>query len=193
MIGGCNEIHFLLPPEKTDRKEMAGGCNKSHFLFAVRQNKQKGHGKRMQRDSCPFAVRKDRQKGNAWRMQRKSFPFCRQKRQTKRKWMADATKVISFLTSEKTDKKEMDGRCNKSHFLFAVRKDRQKGNGWRMQQKSFPFCRQKRQTIMTIKLSKLWKGNANTQGKCYAKRGSTYRWTKSRASINRLRINFLNL
>ena len=49
--------------------------------------------------------------------------------------MAAATKVSPFLPSEKTDKKEMDGGCNESHFLFAVRKDRQKGNGWRMQRK----------------------------------------------------------
>ena len=101
------------------------GCNESHFLFAVR---------------------KDRRKGNGWRMQQKSFPFCRQKRQTKRTWMADGTKVIPCLLSEKTDKNEMDGGCNKSHSLLAVRKDRQKGNGWRMQQKSFPFRCQKGQT-----------------------------------------------
>ena len=63
--------------------------------------------------------------------------------------MADAMKVISFLSSEKTDKKEMDGGYKESdfsHFLFAVRKDRQKGNGWRMQRKWFPSCCQKRHT-----------------------------------------------
>ena len=79
----------LLPSEKTDKKEMMCGMaavNESHSLFAVR---------------------KDRQKGNGWQMQQKPFPCCRQKRLTKRKWMADATKVSPFLPSEKTGKKEM--------------------------------------------------------------------------------------
>ena len=42
--------------------------------------------------------------------------------------MAAATKDIPFLPSEKTDKKEMDGGCNESHSLLAVRKDTQTGN-----------------------------------------------------------------
>ena len=53
--------------------------------------------------------------------------------------MADATKVILCLLSEKTEKKEMNGGCNESHSLFAIRKDRQKGNGCLMQQKVIPF------------------------------------------------------
>ena len=109
----------FLPSEKTDKKEMDGGCNEGHSLVAVR---------------------KDRQKGNGWRLQRRSFPFRRQKRQTNRKWMADATKVSPLLPSETTDKKEMDGGCNESLSLFAVRKDTQKRNGRRMQRKSSPFC-----------------------------------------------------
>ena len=48
-----------------------------------------------------------------------SIPWLPSEKTHKRKWMADATKVIPLLPSEKTDKKEMDAGCNESQSFFA--------------------------------------------------------------------------
>ena len=82
----------------------------------------------------------------------KIIPFLPSEKTDKKQMineMAAGTKVIPFLPSEKTDKKEMIYGyfgCDESHSISAVRIDTQKRNGWRMQRKSFPFCRQTKLT-----------------------------------------------